>query len=116
MLGRCWCSLIENYGVIPPVVLGYVLTTRVDPLQMLDELNVGDLGPAGQHQILTRPDLLAARGQDPEVRLRGSPVMSGQAACNYKNVSHVVFRSNQVVSINIRYLAGTNETCVVSIN
>ena len=59
---RCWCSLTENYGVVPPVVLGYVLAPGVDPLQMLDELDVGDLGPAGQHQVITRPDLLPAGG------------------------------------------------------
>ena len=45
--------------VAPPVILGDVLAPRVDPLEMFDELNVGNLSPAGQHQVLPCPDLLA---------------------------------------------------------
>ena len=60
MLGSCWCSLTENENVPRPVILGDVLAPRIDPLEMFDELNVGDLGPAGQDQVLPGPDLLAA--------------------------------------------------------
>ena len=67
-------------GTDPPVVLRDVLAPRVDPLELLDELYVGDLGPAGQDQVLPRPDLLAAGGQDPQVRLSGPPVLGCQAA------------------------------------
>ena len=49
-------------SVVPPVVLRYVLAPGVDPLEVFDELNVGDLRPAGQHQVLPGPDLLPAGG------------------------------------------------------
>ena len=57
-----------------PVVLRDLGAARVDPAQLLDQLDVGDLGPAGQHQVLPRPDLLAPAGQDPQVRLGRSSV------------------------------------------
>ena len=69
-------------GTDPPVVLRDVLAPRVDPLELLDELYVGDLGPAGQDQVLPRPDLLAAGGQDPQVRLSRPSVLGCQAAWN----------------------------------
>ena len=46
--------------MVPPVILRNVLATRIDPLEMLDELDVGHRRPAGQHQVLPGPDLLAA--------------------------------------------------------
>ena len=76
--GECILRRFSLYRVLGrgrlPVVLRDLGAARVDPAQLLDQLDVGDLGPAGQHQVLPRPDLLAPAGQDPQVRLGRSSV------------------------------------------
>ena len=76
--GECILRRFSLYRVLGrgrlPVVLRDLGAARVDPAQLLDQLDVGDLGPAGQHQVLPRPDLLAPARQDPQVRLGRSSV------------------------------------------
>ena len=44
----------------------------IDPLEVPDQLRVGDLGSAGQHHVLARPDGLRALGEDEQVRITGA--------------------------------------------
>lgn len=63
-----------------PVILRNLLAPGIDPSEMFDELDVGDLSSASEHQVLPRLDLLAARWQDSQMRLRRSSVVT-PAAC-----------------------------------
>ena len=57
-------------GLSLPVILWNLLASGIDPSQVFDQLNVGDLSPASEHQVLARLDLLAARWQNSQMRLR----------------------------------------------
>ena len=63
-----------------PVILRNLLAPGIDPSEMFDELDVSDLSSASEHQVLPRLDLLAARWQDSQMRLRRSSVVT-PAAC-----------------------------------
>ena len=54
-----------------PAVLRHFFPLRIYPLEIPDQLCVGDLGPAGQDHVLPRPDGLGALRKDQQVRLAG---------------------------------------------
>ena len=66
-------------GQFLPVILRDLLASGIYPSEVFDQLNVGDLSSASEHQVLARLDLLAASWQDSQVRLRWSPVVTPAA-------------------------------------
>ena len=55
-----------------PAILGHFIPLGINPLEVPDQLRVGDLGSAGQHHVLARSDGLWALGQDEQVRVTGA--------------------------------------------
>ena len=60
---------ITKLNINQPVVLRDLLALRIQPLDILDQLRVGDLHLAGQHQVHAGALRLRSLRQDLEVRL-----------------------------------------------
>ena len=60
---------ITKLNINQPAVLRDLLALRIQPLDILDQLRVGDLHLAGQHEVHAGSFGLRALRQDLEVRL-----------------------------------------------